>query len=328
MTNATQPPRRMRFSFESRCRLVRSFSLVKAAAAVCGASPATAYRLWRRSRREAGGASRPTASAEAPATPSLCGARAVDPRCSRNCCVAMASRVRGSPPVGRSCVMSGSVQANSCTSISSARSLLDGRQAHPRRRHQPLTARGLAAPAPRDRRSLPARLRRASPKRKPRRLRRLFSAPPSPSTPSVGSRSRASSQIAAMAAGRLARCLCRARDRSSLHTPPTTADQRQGRSTRKDAPSRVRLPLRLSDQRAPRPCARRLRWYNRHRPHSSLGGQPPISRDLGSLLGSCSASIRPRAPHMRFRPGTRSSACPARARRSSPTASATPGGSR
>jgi len=45
------PPRRMRFSFESRCRLV---SLVvggmspQAAAAACGASRATGYRLWRR----------------------------------------------------------------------------------------------------------------------------------------------------------------------------------------------------------------------------------------------------------------------------------------
>src|SRR5215211_9197166 len=51
MLNATQPPRRMRFSFESRCRLV---SLVlaghspQAAAVACGASRATGYRLWRR----------------------------------------------------------------------------------------------------------------------------------------------------------------------------------------------------------------------------------------------------------------------------------------
>jgi transposase InsO family protein len=51
MINATQPPRRMRFSFESRCRLV---SLVlagqspQAAAVACGASRATGYRLWRR----------------------------------------------------------------------------------------------------------------------------------------------------------------------------------------------------------------------------------------------------------------------------------------
>src|SRR6266511_4372353 len=53
MINATQPPRRMRFSFESRCRLV---SLVLAgespgaAAAACGASRATGYRLWGRYR--------------------------------------------------------------------------------------------------------------------------------------------------------------------------------------------------------------------------------------------------------------------------------------
>ena len=53
MLNATQPPRRMRFSFESRCRLV---SLVlagqspQAAASACGASRATGYRLWRRYR--------------------------------------------------------------------------------------------------------------------------------------------------------------------------------------------------------------------------------------------------------------------------------------
>ncbi len=57
MLNATQPPRRMRFSFESRCRLV---SLVlagqspQAAAAACGASRATGYRLWRRYQRVAG----------------------------------------------------------------------------------------------------------------------------------------------------------------------------------------------------------------------------------------------------------------------------------
>jgi transposase InsO family protein len=51
MSNAIQPPRRMRFSFESRCRIVQ-FVLAgqspQAAAAACGASRATGYRLWRR----------------------------------------------------------------------------------------------------------------------------------------------------------------------------------------------------------------------------------------------------------------------------------------
>lgn len=51
MLNATQPPRRMRFSFESRCRLVACVlagESPQAAAAACGASRATGYRLWRR----------------------------------------------------------------------------------------------------------------------------------------------------------------------------------------------------------------------------------------------------------------------------------------
>jgi transposase InsO family protein len=51
MRESVCPPRRMRFSFESRCRIVQ---LVlqgispQAAAAACGASRATGYRLWRR----------------------------------------------------------------------------------------------------------------------------------------------------------------------------------------------------------------------------------------------------------------------------------------
>jgi transposase InsO family protein len=56
MTNATYPPRRMRFSFESRCRvvaLVLAGDSPSSAAAACGASRATGYRLW--SRYQAGG---------------------------------------------------------------------------------------------------------------------------------------------------------------------------------------------------------------------------------------------------------------------------------
>jgi transposase InsO family protein len=47
------PPRRMRFSFESRCRLVARVlegESPAVAAAACGASRATGYRLWRRYR--------------------------------------------------------------------------------------------------------------------------------------------------------------------------------------------------------------------------------------------------------------------------------------
>jgi transposase InsO family protein len=51
MFDATCPPRRMRFSFESRCRIVQlimSGESPVAAAAALGASRATGYRLWRR----------------------------------------------------------------------------------------------------------------------------------------------------------------------------------------------------------------------------------------------------------------------------------------
>lgn len=67
MRDGVCPPRRMRYSLESRCRIV---SLIlagespQAAAAACGASRATGYRLWRR-YREGGWA----ALADRPCTP-------------------------------------------------------------------------------------------------------------------------------------------------------------------------------------------------------------------------------------------------------------------
>ncbi len=51
MPSPVCPPRRMRFSFESRCRIVQRVlrgESPSAAAARCGASRATGYRLWRR----------------------------------------------------------------------------------------------------------------------------------------------------------------------------------------------------------------------------------------------------------------------------------------
>src|SRR5262245_9733906 len=53
MPESVCPPRRMRFSFESRCRIVQLVlegSSPQAAAAACGASRATGYRLWSRYR--------------------------------------------------------------------------------------------------------------------------------------------------------------------------------------------------------------------------------------------------------------------------------------
>jgi transposase InsO family protein len=53
MLDAVCPPGRMRYSLESRCRIVQLIlagSSPQAAAAACGASRATGYRLWRRYR--------------------------------------------------------------------------------------------------------------------------------------------------------------------------------------------------------------------------------------------------------------------------------------
>ncbi len=53
MPESVCPPRRMRFSFESRCRIVQLVlegASPQAAAAACGASRATGYRLWGRYR--------------------------------------------------------------------------------------------------------------------------------------------------------------------------------------------------------------------------------------------------------------------------------------
>ncbi|MFQ5425871.1 MAG: helix-turn-helix domain-containing protein, partial [Gaiellales bacterium] len=73
----------MRFSFESRCRIVEMIARgasPQAAAAACGASRATGYRLWRRYRE--GGfaalADRPS-TPRVPAAPPVCRGRAGDP---------------------------------------------------------------------------------------------------------------------------------------------------------------------------------------------------------------------------------------------------------
>src|SRR5437588_11490855 len=67
MRDAVCPPLRMRYSLESRCRIVQLIlagASPQAAAAACGASRATGYRLWRR-YQEGGWA----ALADRPSTP-------------------------------------------------------------------------------------------------------------------------------------------------------------------------------------------------------------------------------------------------------------------
>src|SRR5205085_3811099 len=62
MRESVCPPQRMRYSLESRCRivgLVLAGQSPQAAAAACGASRATGYRLWRRYQDGAALADRP-----------------------------------------------------------------------------------------------------------------------------------------------------------------------------------------------------------------------------------------------------------------------------
>ena len=78
MRDRVCPPKRMRFSFESRCRivlLIAEGASPQAAAAACGASRATGYRLWRR-YQEGGWAALPIALRCRDASRAVCSAEA------------------------------------------------------------------------------------------------------------------------------------------------------------------------------------------------------------------------------------------------------------
>src|SRR5206468_1528365 len=73
---------------------------------------------------------------------------------------------------------------------------------------------------------------------------------------------------------RLARRLRRARHPPPLHPATTAADQRQSRSPRQNAAARVGLPLRLPQQRPPRPSTRRLPALVQPTPTTRLARRP------------------------------------------------------
>ena len=77
----------------------------------------------------------------------------------------------------------------------------------------------------------------------------------------------------------LDRCLRRARDRTALHQALQPVDERQSRSADQNDAPRMGLPPHLPDSsHRARALAGYLSWYNNHRPHGSLGARPPISR--------------------------------------------------
>ena len=86
----------------------------------------------------------------------------------------------------------------------------------------------------------------------------------------------------------LAPRLRRARAAPHAHPALHAADQRQGRALHPDQPARMGL-LRAFATSPERTAAMHpwLDHYNRHRPHSALGGQPPSTRlTKDNLLGN------------------------------------------
>ena len=68
-------------------------------------------------------------------------------------------------------------------------------------------------------------------------------------------------------------------DQASAHAAVPAAHQRQGRALHPDVDRRLGLRRRLPHQRRTyRTLAGWLDWYNRLRPHRSLGRKPPLTR--------------------------------------------------
>jgi transposase InsO family protein len=300
MLNGTQPPRRMRFSFESRCRLaalVLAGESPPAAAAACGASRATGYRLWR--RYQEGGwaalADRPPVPRQQPRR--LSGAGAADPGGARvresgaadrrsPARPAGLDRLEGAAPPRRLPPAPG--RASSCTSTS--RSLAaSGRSAsasaatgsfRSRRAgwqhlhlaiddHSRLAyAELLPSESPAD---CVAFLRRAVDWYRERgiSLARVLS--------DNGNGYHSHAWASASAELGVARRYTRPRRQQTNGK----ADALVKTLVREWA---YRFAYPTSGHRA-RALFGYLRWYNRHRPHSSLGGRPPISR-VSQVCGS------------------------------------------
>ena len=282
-------------------RLARSLEGMspQAAAAACGASRATGYRLWRR-YQEGGWAAlrdRPPVPRHQPRRLSreleqrILAAREyakAGPLIVAGQLGLPASTVwkvlrrygvsrlrRPAPRAGRPLRARAAGRARA-RRHQEARPLLDGRQAHPtatgshRSRHAGWQYLHLAIDD--HSRLAYAELLR---EREPGRLRRL----PAPRRRLVSRarhqrRARPLRQRQRLPLPRLGGRLRRARHRSPLHPPPAAADQRQGRSARQDAAARMGLPLRLPDQRPPRPSAPRLPALVQPTPTAQLARRP------------------------------------------------------
>jgi transposase len=279
------PPKRMRFSFESRCRLV---SLIvegmspKAAAAACGASRATGYRLWRR-YREGGFA----ALADRPCTPRH-QPRRLSTQAEREILHWRAELGAGPAVIAVIVERPASTVHKVLRRAGCSRLPRPGREHGPRyERARPgellhvdtkklgrFWAAGKRIHGDRSLRSRGARWQylhvavddhsrlaycellqserkeacAAFLERRPLLVPRAWDR----------LRARARGQREGLPLPPLAEGLRAARDRAPLHPRLLTLDERQGGSAHQDAPTRVGLPLRLSHERPPRTGARRL----------------------------------------------------------------------
>jgi transposase len=310
MPNATLPPRRMRFSFESRCRIVQlvlAGESPQAAAAVCGASRASGYRLWR--RYEEGGwealrdrPSRPKRQPRRLAPESEAEIAAMRARTQAGPLVLSAILERPASTIGkvlrrlglspspsapRSPATSVSARASSSTSTRSG-STASGMWASA----SSAPASGAAAGRGGTFSTSPSTTTRASPTPKSSRARMASRAPPSSPARSPGTASRASSSSASsptmpaptappLGGSSAPATACAAASPAPTGRGRTARRRRSSRRSCASGPTAFAYPT--SEHRS-RALPGFLRWYNRRRPHGSLGGRPPISR-VSNLCG-------------------------------------------
>ena len=208
----------------------------------------------------------------------------IRPRRSARCCAGMAARVcRARGPPAAHAAMSASGRASSCTWTRRSSGASGNRASacsasRPDDRKEP--TRRLAAPARRDRRPLAAGLAELLPARTPSRCSRFLE--------------RASAWYReqgivvervltdnAKAYHSRAWIETTAGSRSSAATRASTRPRTNGKAERfiqtllSEWAYARSYPIELARARA---LSGYLRWYNRRRPHSSLGARPPISR--------------------------------------------------
>jgi transposase InsO family protein len=306
MPNATQPPRRMRFSFESRCRIVQlvlAGESPEAAAVACGASRATGYRLWRRYRQGGWPAlvDRPSRPKRQPrrlpakveqeilawrehlrAGPLVLAAVLERPPSTiGRCCAGSAAHGCRGRSATRPSAMNAPVPASSCTwtrrswaasgrSASACTAIARSAAVGPA--GSTSTSRSMTAPG--------------SPTPSCSRLRTATPVPPSSAAPSPGMPSRASSSSVCSQTTRSPTT----RTAGSRSAPSSGSNGRYTRPyspwTNGKAEALIKTLLREWAYRFVYPTSTHrsralngfLRWYNKRRPHGSLGGRPPISR--------------------------------------------------